>query len=145
MDNIVNNNGSMKNDFNVNFGRKSTFQILPLDVNLAKIQFSLQKRLSMEVPENGDFFPVIEKYSNEDSRLNISDLKIICKSSETDKDTRKLMAEIVNMARTKNYSYELFTGNKKGLLDYINSCDNRFFETTKEFVNFVSEQNERKL
>ena len=142
MDKITGNR--MNNNFKPNQKNLSTFQVVPLDVNVAQMQINLQKRIEREVPENGNFSPILEKYDNNDQSLNISDINVICKSSSENRDEREILTEIVNRARTHKYSYVLFSGNKKQLLEYINSGDNIFFETIKQFAFYVSKQNERK-
>lgn len=120
------------------------FEVMPLDVNVANMQFELRKRAELEVPENGDFSPVVEKYENNDQRVEISDIKAICRCSEKDKDEREIVVEITNRANTLLYNYSLFSGSKKQLLEYLDSKDNAFFKTIKQFALYVSDQNKRK-
>ena len=39
-----------------------SFELNPLDISIAQMQMNLQKRLPLEVPEHGDFAPVVEKF-----------------------------------------------------------------------------------
>ena len=40
----------------------TSFELDPLDINLAKIQSNMTKRLEREMAEYGDFAPVVERY-----------------------------------------------------------------------------------
>ena len=64
----------IKNNYN---NQKIKFEVNPLDVSLAEIQFNLLKRLEREMPEYGDFAPVIEKYESKDPTKNISTVRIL--------------------------------------------------------------------
>ena len=144
MNKIKNIKNNIGNNSKINQARISTFQVMPLDVNIAQMQIKLQNRAEMEIPENGDFSPIIEKYDNHDQRMNISDIRVICRCSDKNKDEREIIAKITNRSRTAEYSYSLVSGTKPQLLYYLYSKDNVFFETIKQFANYISEQNSRK-
>jgi len=114
---------------------KPGFEVNPLDVNLAKIQFNLTKRLEREIPEHGDFAQVVERYISKDPTLNISTIEVLCKKSniESKKDMlRTLVLNISDKASINTYSCELINGEKTEIIKAVNSKD--FFETCKAIV-----------
>ncbi len=120
------------------------FEVQPIDVNIALMQFNLQKRCLNEVPEHGSFAPVIEEYTNKDYRVNINRIKTVCCSNSEDKNKRDLVVSIDNPARTKEYSCLLFSGTKQEILEYLKNQDNILFSSIKQMVDLVSEENRRK-
>lgn len=114
---------------------KPIFEANPLDVNLAKIQFSLAKRLEREIPEHGDFAKVVERYISKDPTLNISTIEVLCRKSniESKKDMlRTLELNITDKAGINTYSCELINGDKNEILKAVN--EKSFFETCKALV-----------
>ncbi len=96
------------------------FEIMPLDINLEKIQKKLKKRCEFEVPEYGDFAPVVEEYTNKDSSLDLGDVKVVCRKPPKDIEdhNKKRFLEVVanNRARTKEYSSIILSGTKEELM-----------------------------
>lgn len=114
---------------------KPVFEVNPLDVNLAKIQFNLTKRLEREIPEHGDFAQIVERYISKDPTLNISTIEVLCKKSniESKKDMlRTLVLNISDKANINTYSCELLNGEKSEIIKAVN--DKNFFETCKAIV-----------
>lgn len=109
---------------------KNSFEVNPLDVNLAKIQFNLTKRLEREIPEFGDFAPVVENYESKDPTLNISTVKVLCKKF-SDK-VRSLELYVQDRARVNEYNYIISQGEKDQILKAVNG--NNFFEECKSVV-----------
>ncbi|MBQ9245785.1 hypothetical protein IJ182_05920 [bacterium] len=115
--------------------KKSSFEVNPLDVNIAKIQYSLINRLEREMPENGDFAPVVERYQSKDPTLDLSTVKVACrhvKSSEKSNNQRCIEASCKNKAETHEISKILAVGTKKQIIDYVK--DTQFFEKCKELA-----------
>lgn len=113
---------------------KQNFEVNPLDVNLAKIQFNLTKRLELEIPPHGDFAQVVESYISKDPTLKISAIEVICKKSNIDSPKQKLRTLQLKVTdKTKNsYIYEIASGEKKDILEAINNTT--FFETCKTLI-----------
>lgn len=126
--------------------KKSSFEVNPLDMNLAKIQYNLINRLEREVPEYGDFAPVTEKYTSKDPTRKIGDIIVQCshvKDSETKKD-RSLDLTVYNRFNPEEfYTHNIVTGNKKEILETVNQID--FFETCKKVsLDFDEQLKEKK-
>ena len=97
--------------------KKISFEVNPLDVNLAKIQYSLISRCEREVPENGDFAPVVEEYESKDPTKDLSNVKICCefnrKNPGIKNSSRNLTLTFYNRDKSKQenkilYSYQVF-------------------------------------
>lgn len=109
---------------------KNSFEVNPLDVNIAKIQFNLINRLEREIPEFGDFASVVENYESKDPTLNISTVKVLCKKFN-DK-IRSLELHVQDRARINEYNYIITQGEKAEILKAVN--DKNFFEECKSVV-----------
>ena len=115
--------------------QKAAFEVEPLDVNLAKMQFNLTKRLEREIPDFGDFAPVAEAYESKDPALNISTVKILCK--KLDNKLRSLELYVQDRARVNEYNYVIAQGEKDEILSSVNK--NSFFEICKNVINNINE------
>lgn len=99
------------------------FEVEPLDINIAKIQFELNKRLELEMPEYGEFLPIIEKYDYKGSYYNFSELCVKC-SQVTDvatEDMRTLDLIIKDKKNTNEYICNIAKGNKKEIISALNN------------------------
>jgi len=123
-------------------GRKNSFDIMPLDINIAKIQFNLLKRCEYEIPENGTFSPIRETYDNKDRRVNIGEIQISCEYDPNNKDAKQLIATISDVSKLKKYKQVLCFGSKNDILTYLKSSENYFFDSVKTFAQNVSDSNE---
>lgn len=121
--------------------RTSSFEVKPLDVSLAQIQYNLINRLEREVPEYGDFAPVTEKYTSKSPRLKIGDIIVKCsnvKDSETKKD-RSLDITVFDRHNPDEFcTHNIATGTKKEILEAVNQSG--FFETCKSISLQFDEQ-----
>lgn len=120
--------------------KKVGFELNPLDMNIAKMQFDLQKRAIREIPEHGDFAPVIEKYLSKDPTLNISQIEIFCKFLNKDvpkKTQRTLEINVADKSGLNTYNYVLATGDKNEIIEALNK--NNFLEICKSVALSVDE------
>lgn len=115
----------------------AAFDIDPLDLALAQIQFNLLTKLEREVPEEGDFSMVIEKYDSEDPTLKVGNLKIVCKhnAKSSSNNSRSLEIIVADKKGKDNYRYTLGEGNKSEILGLVQSKS--FVWTSKSVVNNV--------
>lgn len=115
--------------------QKVPFEVAPLDVNLAKMQFNMTKRLEREVPEYGDFAPVTEIYNSKDWNLDVSQIKMICEhlKNNDNKITRRLSLYISDKTALKEYLCPIIEGTKADIIKGVN--DTKFFEVCKSIVN----------
>jgi len=128
MDKINNNIPEQKNMPE----NKINFEVNPLDVNIAKMQFNLLSRCEKEIPENGDFTPVIETFKSKSPRLDLSEIKIIChydKQNPGIKDSNRILSANISKANKEDLNLELFSGTKAELLEYLKKQD--FFKVCK--------------
>ena len=123
-----------------NFSKQVAFEVNPLDVNLTKIQFNLLKRLEREMPEYGDFAPVVEKYESKDPTKNISTVKVVCEhvKDASDKTTRKITLYVCDKMSINEYSCKLAEGKKADIISAVDK--NKFFNICKEVVLNVNEK-----
>lgn len=108
------------------------FEVNPLDVNLAKIQMNLIKRCEREVPENGDFAPVVESFKSLDPTIDLSEIIVKCQYDKNNsglKDVNRVLTANISMRNGKTKDISFFSGTKKELLEYLNEKD--FFKTSK--------------
>lgn len=115
--------------------KKADFEVNPLDVNIAKMQYNLLSRLEREMPENGDFAPVIEQYFSKDPTLNLSEIKVTCsnvKDKSAKNTTRALEVLCSDKSGSKEIKKLLAKGSKKDILEYLNTTD--FFAAIKNTV-----------
>lgn len=131
---IINTGRNIKNM------NKPKFEVNPLDINIAKMQFNLQNRLEKEVPDYGDFAPVVEKYNSKDPTKNFSEVKVLCKHLKEDKTNkqRALELNVTDKKTLDEYSYTLAKGQKNDIIDAIH--DNKFFEVCKNVINQIDEK-----
>ena len=113
--------------------RNCSFEINPLDINLANIHMNLVNRCEREVPENGDFAPIIEKFKSLDPTRDLSEIKVICnfnKKNPGAKNTNRLLSAQIEKKDGSKKEIELFKGTKKELLEYLKTTE--IFKTCKE-------------
>ena len=110
------------------------FKIDPLDINIAKIQFNLQKRLPAEISEADNYSTIIEKYVSKDPTLNIKSIEIKCNKSDV-KNSNTL--EIIILNKNKNeYKCIIAKGDKKNINSIIKEKD--FFRLCKTIALYVN-------
>ena len=120
--------------------RNIKFEVKSLDINLAKLQFNLTKRVEREVYEHGNFAPLIEEFESKDPTLDISRVKIVCRKSDKDSPKQKLRVlelHIQDRSGLNNYIYTLKEGEKKDIVEAVNK--KAFFYTCKSVAMSVSE------
>ncbi len=119
---------------------QTSFEINPLDLNLTKIQENLTKRLEREMPEYGDFAPVVERYESENPLREFSTIKISCNHDRESlsKTVRNLDLSVKDKVSGDEYLCTLKKGFKKDIEKYVK--DNEFFETSKKVILLVNEQ-----
>ncbi len=120
--------------------RDVKFEVEPLDVNLAKLQFNLTKRVEREVYEHGDFAPLVEKFESKDPTLDISTIKVVIRKSDNDSPKKKLRVielHVNDKAGLNDYVYTLKEGEKKDIVEAVNK--RAFFFTCKSVAMSVSE------
>lgn len=120
--------------------KKVGFELNPLDMNIAKMQFNLQKRAIREIPEHGDFAPLVEKYTSKDPTLNISQVEVVCQFLNKDvpkKTQRSLEINVTDKSGINSYNYVLAQGDKNEIINAINKND--FLELCKSVTLSVDE------
>lgn len=113
--------------------KRSKFEVNPLDLNIAKIQYNLSRRLEREIPDNGDFASVTEEFISKDPTTELDSVKVVCKhvkDGSIKNDTRCLEVYCTNKAQTIKRNAQLCTGKKKDILDYLKGND--FFQICKK-------------
>ncbi len=123
----------------------TSFELDPLDINLAKIQSNMTKRLEREMAEYGDFAPVVEKYESKNPEMNISTIKISCEHDpkSVSKKLRRINLSVMDKARINEYQCTLKKGYKSELLEYVNDED--FFGSAKKVVQLINDKIENNL
>ena len=113
------------------FGNPEEFEVNPLDINIAKMQFNLKNRCDIEVPEVGIFNVVEEIYESKDPTLDLSTIRIIYKNKlkDTNVKERYLVLVIHNSSKTVKKEKVLIKGSKNEINSYINS--QKFFKDVK--------------
>lgn len=116
---------------------KPVFEVEPLDVNIAKIQFELTKRLEREMPEYGDFAPVIEKYENKGTYYKFSEIGVKCSHAVEDASKKLRSLDLIIKSRESGQEYvcNLIKGTKEEILAFLNpqSCK-KYFEICKNIA-----------
>ena len=122
----------MNNKDTKNLVQNMKFGIDPLDINLVKIQQEFQKKVE-QIPNYGNFTPLIGLYESKDPTRNISKIIITCKNLED--ETNKLRTLELRINNKQNLDETIFTlakGNKQEIIDIIN--DKKFFEICKSLI-----------
>ena len=122
----------MNNKDTKNLVQNMKFEIDPLDINLVKIQQEFQKKVE-QIPNYGNFTPLIGLYESKDPTRNISKIIITCKNLED--ETNKLRTLELRINNKQNLDETIFTlakGNKQEIIDIIN--DKKFFEICKSLI-----------
>ncbi|MBR5303905.1 MAG: hypothetical protein IKU37_03660 [Candidatus Gastranaerophilales bacterium] len=112
--------------------RKVSFEVNPLDINLAKIQMNLSERCEREVPENGDFATILERFKSLDPTIDLSEIIISCKYDKNNpgiKNVNRILSAKIFKQNGQIKDVQLFNGTKKELLEYLNTYE--FFEICK--------------
>ena len=105
-----------------------------MDVNIVRMQCDMLSRCEREVPENGDFAPVVETFKNlSDKFKNLVEIKVVCERDKADTDKKKagrvVRAIITKRNPVDNLDIELFKGTKAEVLEYLDTRD--IFEVCK--------------
>ena len=122
----------MNNKDTKNLVQNMKFEIDPLDINLVKIQQEFQKKVE-QIPNYGNFTPLIGLCESKDPTRNISKIIITCKNLED--ETNKLRTLELRINNKQNLDETIFTlakGNKQEIIDIIN--DKKFFEICKSLI-----------
>ena len=104
-----------------------SFEVDPLDINIAKVQFNLIKTFSSDNLE----LPVSEKFENNDPTLKISEVNVCCNEDKSAENNLILDAEVIDKTE-KKYVYTLKTGNKSDIAAYLDNKE--FLFAIKELV-----------
>lgn len=108
------------------------FQVEPLDINIAKMQFNMVQNFASDNIN----FPLSERFENHDPTLKISEVSVECKKEE--KDNFILEVEVSDSKKDKKYFYTLKSGNKQEISDFLN--DRNFLFSIKELVLTINEE-----
>ncbi len=121
--------------------QQASFEVDPLDVNIAKIQFNLLNRLEREVPEYGCFAPVIEKYTSKNPDLNIGDIIVKCshvKDSLSKLDRTLDLTVVDRFNPNKQMNLNIAKGTKKDVMESVKQRE--FFAICKNAALNFNEQ-----
>jgi len=106
------------------------FEIDPLDINLAKIQFALINDFQSKDLK----LPLDKQFENHDPTLKIDTVKLHCFYKE--EHEINLEVEVVDIKKDKKYFYTLKTGDKNTILEYLQT--QTFLFAIKELVLEIS-------
>lgn len=104
------------------------FEINPLDINLAKIQFGLINDFSAEVIN----LPIEKSFENHDYMLKFENLTVRCFFDEN----KKINLEVEVGGKDKKYFYTLKKGKKAEIYEYLQT--QTFLFAIKELVQEIS-------
>lgn len=100
--------------------RINKFEVMPLDVELAKLVFAMTKRLPAELPAEGKFQPIAESYQPTwiscYSKLGL--IELACQAGDADGE-RVLTITFWNQQHTTPYRYLLAHGTAMDMLKFI--------------------------
>jgi len=115
-------------------GNSEEFEVNPLDINIAKIQFNLKNRCDIEVPDMGIFNVVEEIYESKDPTLDLSNIRIIYKNKVKDASSKEryLVLVVQNSSKTVQKEKILIEGSKSEINNYINTT--KFFRDIKHIL-----------
>lgn len=103
-----------------------SFEINPLDVNIAKIQHKLISNFDVE-----KFEPLIETFESKDPALDLSSLSVICRYCD-DIGSVEVVVNLLNKNKTQNYEQVIFKSSKQSVFEYLNTT--KYFTDVKSFV-----------
>lgn len=98
------------------------FDVDPLDMGLAKIQYQLIKKINLNNT-------ITETFENQNPMLEISWIEIVYNS-------QKLEIIVHNKAKTNQYKHTLISGSKPEIVEYLNS--KKFFINCKNFIYSIT-------
>ena len=98
------------------------FDIDPLDIGLAKIQYQLIKKNNLNST-------ITETFENQNPMLDLSLIEIIY-------DSQKLEIIVHNKTKTNQYKHTLINGSKLEIVEYLSS--KKFFINCKNFIYSIS-------
>lgn len=110
-----------------------SFEIEPLDINIAKIQFELIKFFDSKDQK----YPISKMYENKDSTLKISELNVLCYKNNEKSDKLNLDVEVWDVKKEKKYIYTLKSGTRQDIADYVK--EKVFLFAIKELVLKIDE------
>ena len=99
------------------------FDVDPLDIRLAKIQYQLIKKINLNNI-------ITEMFENQNPMLNLSLIEIVYNS-------QKLEIIVHNKTKTNKYKHTLISGSKVEIVEYLNS--KKFFINCKNFIQSISQ------
>ena len=119
---------------------KTGFELNPLDVGLVEIQKSLGERLEREMPEYGDFAPVVERFESKNPEREFSTIKFSCshEHGSLTKTMRNLELSVMDKARVNEYQCILKQADKDEMLRYVK--DSKFFSNAKNVIMLINDE-----
>lgn len=115
------------------------FDVLPLDINIAKMQFNLLNHLEREIVKSDTNEPIVESYKNKDKRVCLGEIKVSCKY--LDNNLYEIVMIIYDNTGRTCCEDKFFCGTKEELIEYLKDSDKQFFHKVKELALSVSERN----
>ena len=106
-----------------------SFEINPLDINIAQIQHKLISKFNVEILRVEKFEPVVEVYESKDPTLDLSDISVSCRQCN---DNVEIVINLFNKNKTKSYEQIIFRSTKQAVFEYLNSA--KYFTDVKSFV-----------
>ncbi len=107
--------------------QKTTFQVNPLDLNIAKIQFNLIQK-SENITSNSES-SISENYQHNGPTLNLFELQVTL-NTFTDNNANLIVDAVDKQKKSKNIV--LMQGKKEDVFKYLKST--KFFENCKTFI-----------
>lgn len=103
-----------------------SFEINPLDINIAKIQHKLISKFNVE-----KFEQLVETFESKDPTIDLSSISLLCRCCDNT-DFIEVVVKLLNKNKTQNYEQVVFRSNKQAVFEYLNTT--KYFTDVKSFV-----------
>lgn len=142
MNRILNNNLKQSN---ITFNSKKSEENNSMEDTIQSAINKLVQRGQREMPEYGDFAPIIEKFTNTDDNLKIGEpsIKIVYANYNKDKTLKRLELDIPSKSGLSKANIAMELADKKDILDVLSdeNLKNRIEKNMQKVANEFKDGN----
>lgn len=118
--NKISNNNFIYNNNNVSFNGKKNEDKKPMEDVILNTVNKLSKRAQREMPDYGDFAPIVEKLNfNEDLKIGEPSIKIVYANYNKDKTLKRLELDVPSVSGKSRENIAMELANKETILDIL--------------------------
>lgn len=118
--NKISNSNFIYNNNNVSFNGKKSEEKKPMEDVILNAINKLYQRAQREMPDYGDFAPIVEKLNfNEDLKIGEPSVKIVYANYNKDKTLKRLELDVPSVSGKSRENIAMELANKETILDIL--------------------------